>query len=136
MEITFNNHFGTIKLEEKLRSIFDNEVTGQIDINGDYYCIYADHKTKQLYALTRETGLALFTIGYPLEEGETATFNGTLRHFYNGHRKPRMSKNRATMLTHEAATEIIKTHPHHNLFIQAEYECHFREIDSEGHILI
>lgn len=76
MEITFNNHFGTIKLEGKLRSIFDNQVAGQTDINGDYYCIYADYKTKQFYALTRETGLALFTIGYPLEEGETATFNG------------------------------------------------------------
>lgn len=61
--------------------------------------------------------------------------NGTLRHFYNGHRKPRMSKNRATMLTHKEAMEVLAAYSHHDLFIQAEYECHFRETDPDGLIL-
>lgn len=58
---------------------------------------------------------------------------GTLRHFYlNPKGKPRMSKNRATMLTHETAMEVLAAYPHRDLFIQAEHDCHFREIDSEG----
>lgn len=62
--------------------------------------------------------------------------NGTLRHFYvapNG--RIRMSRTHATTLPIERAREIIKNYSHHNLFIQSEYDCHFRKTDSDNRIL-
>lgn len=76
MKLTFDNPFGTMDLESKIRSIFDNSIAGQTATNGNYYYIHVDHKTKQLYALTREAHFSARSIGYPLEEGEVATFNG------------------------------------------------------------
>lgn len=76
MKLTFDNPFGTMDLESKIRSIFDNSIAGQTATNGNYYCIHVDHKTKQLYALTREAHFLALSLGHLLEEGEVATFNG------------------------------------------------------------
>lgn len=75
MEITIPN-YGTMPVEETLRSIFDHCVAGQLDIKGDYYCIYVDHKMHKRYALTAKDSLAYRNLGHPLQENETATFNG------------------------------------------------------------
>lgn len=61
---------------------------------------------------------------------------GTLRHFrvsLSGHKY--MSKNKATLLTLEEAREILAEYPHRNLFIQSEYDCHFRKVDSSGYCI-
>lgn len=58
---------------------------------------------------------------------------GTLKHFYISKGNPRMSKNKATLLTLEEAREILAEYPHQNLFIQSEYDCHFRKVDSSGY---
>lgn len=63
--------------------------------------------------------------------------NGELRHFYrNNGGRMWMSTNKATMLTLEQARGILKSHRHHSeMFIQAEYECHFREVDEDDHVI-
>ena len=76
MMVKFNNHFGELPLENRIRSIFDTHVAGQIATDGEYYCIHHDHKTHEHYALTREAEKQADALGYPLGIGQTATFNG------------------------------------------------------------
>ena len=76
MMVEFNNQFGTMLLEDKIRSIFDTHTAGQIATDGNYYCIHIDHKTREHYAVTRETEKQADLLGYPLDENEKATFNG------------------------------------------------------------
>ena len=62
--------------------------------------------------------------------------NGKLTHFFRSPSgRVRMSGNRATMLTIGQAIEILRDYKHHDLFIQSEYDCHFREIDEDGRII-
>ena len=76
MNVTFDNRYGTMPLEEKIRSIFDEHIAGQIDTNGNYYCIHVDHKTHKYYAMTRENERNAEKIGRTLEPEEIAIFNG------------------------------------------------------------
>ena len=76
MMLKFNNHFGEMPLESKVRSIFDAQIAGQFATDGEYYCIHVDHKKHEYYALTREAERKADAMGYPLNEGETAVFNG------------------------------------------------------------
>ena len=76
MKIKFNNHFGEMELENKIRSIFDNNIAGQIAEDGKYYCIHVDHKTHEKYALSKETEEEANALGYLLEEEQEAVFNG------------------------------------------------------------
>lgn len=76
MKIKFNNCYGEMKLENKIRSIFDNVTAGQIAEDENYYVILIGHKTKELYAITKETKKQADALGYPLEEGQEAVFNG------------------------------------------------------------
>lgn len=76
MEIKFNNNYGTMELENTIRSIFDQNIAGQIATDGNYYCIHLDHKTHEMYALTRETETKAKSLGYILEENQEAIFNG------------------------------------------------------------
>lgn len=64
--------------------------------------------------------------------------NGKLYHYYHAPSgKSRMSYTRATMLTLEEAREILKDYPHHpEFFMQSEYDCHFRETDENGLIIV
>lgn len=75
-DVTFDNDYGTLPLDENLRSIFDLCYAGQIDVKGNYYCIHFDHKKKEYYALTKEANADAYIIGKPLREGEQATFRG------------------------------------------------------------
>ena len=61
--------------------------------------------------------------------------NGTLKHFYRGKSGIRMSRNKATMLTYGQAKEIMRDLPG-ELFIQSEYDCHFREVKEDGTIIL
>ena len=54
MMVNFKNYLGEMPLEDKIRSIFDTMVAGNIADDGNYYCIHTDHKTHEKYALTRE----------------------------------------------------------------------------------
>lgn len=74
-KIKFNNHFGEMELEEKIRSIFDANIAGQIAENGNYYIIHVDHKTHEKYALSKKSETEAKALGYPLEEGQEAVFN-------------------------------------------------------------
>lgn len=76
MMVEFNNCFGKMPLENKVRSIFDTHTAGQIATDGKYYCIHVDHKTHEHYALTKEAEKQVDLLGYPLEENQEATFNG------------------------------------------------------------
>ncbi len=76
MMVEFNNHFGKMPLENKIRSIFDIHTAGQLATDGKYYCIHVDHKTHEHYALTKEAEKQADLLGYPLEENQEATFNG------------------------------------------------------------
>ena len=76
MIIKCDNHYGEIELENKIRSIFDNSIAGQIAIDGNYYIIHDDHKTHEIYALSKETEAEANAMGYPLEGEEKAIFNG------------------------------------------------------------
>ena len=76
MMVKFNNHFGEMPLENKIRSIFDTHTAGQIATDGNYYCIHVDHKTHKHYALTREAEKQADKLGYPLNENEVEVFNG------------------------------------------------------------
>lgn len=58
---------------------------------------------------------------------------GVLKHYYVSKGKPRMSKDKATLLTLEKAREVLAEYPHRNLFIQSEYDCHFRKVDPSGY---
>lgn len=76
-KVVINRWYGELELENKIRSIFDESVAGQIaEEDGNYYCIHRDHKTHKLYALTREAEAEVMGIGYTLEEGQEAVFNG------------------------------------------------------------
>jgi hypothetical protein len=76
MKITTISNYGTMPLEGKIRSIFDHDIAGQFDTEENYVCIHVDHKTHEKYALPKEISLKARELGYPLEEGKTATFNG------------------------------------------------------------
>lgn len=77
MKIVINKWYGELELENKIRSIFDINIAGQIaDEDGKYYCIHLDHKTHKKYAITREAEAKADAIGYTLEEGQEAVFNG------------------------------------------------------------
>ena len=76
MMVNFNNYLGEMPLEDKIRSIFDTMVAGNIADDGNYYCIHTDHKTHEKYALTREAEKQADMLGYTLEENQEATFNG------------------------------------------------------------
>lgn len=76
MMIKFNNQFGKMKLETKVRSIFDTVSAGQIGIDGEYYIIHKDHKTHEYYAVTKETEKEMDSIGDTLASNEEAAFNG------------------------------------------------------------
>ena len=64
--------------------------------------------------------------------------NGILKHFYHSAKRniSWMSRTRATDLTLEEAREVLKkyaeTEPDRNLFIQANWECHYRPVDRYG----
>ena len=74
--IKFGNHYGEMKLENKIRSIFDNDIAGQIATDGNYYIIHVDHKTNEMYALSKEAEEEAVAMGYFLDEEEKAIFNG------------------------------------------------------------
>lgn len=74
--VKFNNWYGEMPLESKIRSIFDHEIAGQIAIDGNYYCIHKDHKKHTMYALTREAEKKAHKMGTFLHDEETAIFNG------------------------------------------------------------
>ena len=76
MKIKFNNYYGEMELETKIRSIFDNNIAGQIAIDGNYYIIHVDHKTHKMYSLTRESYTKARQLGHKLEEGQESVFNG------------------------------------------------------------
>ncbi len=78
MKIKFNNHFGEMELETKIRSIFDANIARQVAEDGNYYIIHADHKTHEKYALSKESEAEAQAMGYSLElENEAeAVFNG------------------------------------------------------------
>lgn len=50
--------------------------------------------------------------------------NGELRHYYEKNGMCRMSKNRATNMSHEKASQIVQGIS--NSFIVPEYDCHFQ----------
>lgn len=76
MKIKFDNHYGEMELETKIRSIFDTNIAGQIAEDGNYYIIHVDHKTHEKYALSKESEAEAKALGYILEEGQEAVFNG------------------------------------------------------------
>lgn len=76
MKIKFNNYYGEMELETKIRSIFDANIAGQIAEDGKYYIIYADHKTHERYALSKKSEAEARSMGYSLEECQEAVFNG------------------------------------------------------------
>ena len=76
MKIKFNNYYGEMELETKIRSIFDISIAGQIAEDGNYYIIHVDHKTHERYALSKELEAEARAMGYPLEKEEEAVFNG------------------------------------------------------------
>ena len=76
MIIKFDNHYGEMKLESKIRSVFDYNIAGQISTDGNYYLIHVDHKTHEMYALSKEAEAEADAMGYTLEEDEKAIFNG------------------------------------------------------------
>lgn len=67
--------------------------------------------------------------------------NGNLRHFYYSEKKDIfwMSANKAYNLSLEEARSVLehyrKTKPERDLFIQSEWDCHFRETDRDGYIV-
>ena len=76
MNVTFENRYGTMPVEETIRSIFDHNVAGQIDNKGNYYVIIVDHVTHEYYAMTVENLNKADALGRTLEENEVAMFNG------------------------------------------------------------
>lgn len=76
MEIKINDFYGQMELEKEIRSIFDASIAGQIAEDGKYYIIHVDHKTHKKYALTSEAQKRANALGYPLDEGQEAIFNG------------------------------------------------------------
>lgn len=75
-EVTITNGYGTMPLEEEPRSIFDTDIAGQTDAEGNYYCIHVDHKTHTKYAVSGKNTMKFHEIGRPLAENEEAVFNG------------------------------------------------------------
>ena len=75
MRIKFDNVYGEMELENKIRSIFDNNIAGQIATDGNYYIIHVDHKTHEKYALSKEAEAEANAMGYFLGEEEKAIFN-------------------------------------------------------------
>lgn len=68
--------FGYMPEEETVRSIFDSNIAGWLDENGDYYHIHMDHRSHKRYAVSEENEERARQLGRILEEGETAVFNG------------------------------------------------------------
>lgn len=73
---TFPQPFSTLLVEDKVRSIFDQECAGQLDTGGDYYCIHIDHNIHEYYAVPKDINLKFRKEGCMLEEGEVAEFCG------------------------------------------------------------
>lgn len=76
MMVKFDNYLGEMPLENKIRSIFDTMVAGNIATDGKYYCIHTDHKTHEKYALTKEAENQADMLGHTLAERQEAVFNG------------------------------------------------------------
>lgn len=70
--VTFHNTW-VMPLSEIVRSSFDHCIAGQIASDGNYYCIYSDHKTHENYAVTREVAYGFDALGRTLEEDEPET---------------------------------------------------------------
>lgn len=68
--------YGVMPQEKELRSIFDSLRAGQNDTNGNYYVIYYDYKTHELYALTVEDVNMMDAKGRTLHENEMEVFCG------------------------------------------------------------
>jgi len=68
--------YGTMPLQTQPLSIFDHSCAGQLDINDDYYVICINHKTHELYAVSKEGWHTFYKSGRPLEPGETGSFFG------------------------------------------------------------
>ena len=75
MKVKFDNNYGEMKVENKIRSIFDDNIAGQIATDGNYYIIHVDHKTHEKYALSVEAEEEANAMGYILEEEQKAVFN-------------------------------------------------------------
>ena len=75
-QVTFDNCFGTLNLLDKVQSIFDPNIAGQIATDGQYYIIHLNKETKQHYAVTKDVERCFERLGRPLAEGETAIFVG------------------------------------------------------------
>ena len=73
MIVEFNNCYGNLPCENKVRSSFDFNIAGQIDTKGNYYCIYTDHKSHDRYCVTRETSMEFHSSGRTLELNEEPT---------------------------------------------------------------
>jgi hypothetical protein len=73
--IETENH-ETFPFDTEIRSIFDHQIAGTFDTNGNYICIHVDHKTHERYALSKEVSLKANELGHSLEENEAATFHG------------------------------------------------------------
>ena len=69
-------NFGYMPEEQTVRSIFDQNVAGWLDENGNYYHIRVDHKSHKHYAISAENEVRALQMGRNLDEGETAIFNG------------------------------------------------------------
>lgn len=77
MKVQFiSSYYGTMKLESKIRSIFDRAIAGQHAMDGNYYVIYEDHKSLEKYALTSDASLDAHDMGRFLVDDEVAEFNG------------------------------------------------------------
>ena len=63
------------------------------------------------------------------------TKNGVLRHYYIGENHAWFSRIKATNFTLEEAREILRKHPDEDIFIQSQYDCHWRDTDKDGYIL-
>ena len=72
----FPRPFNTLVVENRVRSIFDQDCAGQLDTYGGYYCIHVDHKTHECYAVPKDISLEFREGGRSLEEGEVAEFYG------------------------------------------------------------
>ena len=74
--ITIEGSFGTIPLENKLHSIFDINVAGQIATDNKYYCIYKRWNENSYYAVTVATSDYTHLLGRILDYDEHDTFCG------------------------------------------------------------
>lgn len=76
MEVTFSDSKSPLKVEEKLRSIFDSRCAGDTATDGAYYCIHVDHNTQEEYAVPRDAAMEYYRNGRTLMTDEKAEFFG------------------------------------------------------------